>query len=110
VGVPAAVVVLAGLLIASRAANRDTRLMAEQASAGAVHATDPEPEVLPPAGPRRRAAGGPSRAEGGFPVPPMDLKVPPSPRLRRQPVAPDGAPVVSTGRRGTATVEENDDV
>jgi NADH-quinone oxidoreductase subunit H len=40
----------------------------------------------------------------------MDLKVPPSPRLRRQPVAPDGAPVVSTGRRGTATVEENDDV
>jgi NADH-quinone oxidoreductase subunit H len=110
VGVPAAVVVLAGLLIASRAANRDTRLMAEQASAGAVHATDPEPEVLPPAGPRRRASGGPSRAEGGFPVPPMDLKVPPSPRLRRQPVAPDGAPVVSTGRRGTATVEENDDV
>jgi NADH-quinone oxidoreductase subunit H len=39
----------------------------------------------------------------------MDLKVPPSPRLRRQPVGTDGAPVVSTGRRGMATVEENDD-
>jgi NADH-quinone oxidoreductase subunit H len=39
----------------------------------------------------------------------MDLKVPPSPRLRRQPVSTDGA-VVGTGRRGTATVEENDDV
>jgi NADH-quinone oxidoreductase subunit H len=35
----------------------------------------------------------------------MDLKVPPSPRLRREPVAGDGAPVVSTGRRGsTSTV------
>jgi NADH-quinone oxidoreductase subunit H len=44
----------------------------------------------------------------------MDLKVPPSPRLRRQPVATDGdgspGMVVSTGRRGTTTVEENDDV
>jgi NADH-quinone oxidoreductase subunit H len=38
----------------------------------------------------------------------MDLVVPPSPRLRRQPVTTSGAPVVSTGRRGTATVEEND--
>jgi len=102
--------VLAGLLIASRTANRDTRLMAEQASAGAVHVIDPEPEILPPAGPRRRPTGGPNRSEGGFPIPPMDLKVPPSPRLRRQPVATDGAPVVSTGRRGTATVEEDDDV
>jgi NADH-quinone oxidoreductase subunit H len=110
VGVPAAVVVLAGLLLASRSANRDTRLMAEQASAGAVHATDPEPEILPAAGPRRRPTGAPNRAEGGFPVPPMDLKVPPSPRLRRQPVGTDGAPVVSTGRRGTTTVEEDGDV
>jgi NADH-quinone oxidoreductase subunit H len=33
----------------------------------------------------------------------MDLKVPPSPRLRRQPVASDGAPIVSTGRRGSTT-------
>jgi NADH-quinone oxidoreductase subunit H len=40
----------------------------------------------------------------------MDLKVPPSPRLRRQPVATDGRQVVGTGRRGTVTVEENDDV
>jgi NADH-quinone oxidoreductase subunit H len=110
VGVPIALLVLAGLLIASRTANRDTRLMAEQASAGAVHVIDPEPEILPPAGPRRRPTGGPNRSEGGFPIPPMDLKVPPSPRLRRQPVATDGAPVVSTGRRGTATVEEDDDV
>ena len=69
VGVPVALLVLAGLLVASRSANRDTRLMAEEASAGAVHATDPEPEVLPPAGPRRRPTGAPSRAEGGFPDP-----------------------------------------
>ncbi|HEY4603750.1 MAG TPA: NADH-quinone oxidoreductase subunit NuoH, partial [Blastococcus sp.] len=54
VGVPAALLVLAGLLIASRSANRDTRLMAEDAAAGAVHATDPEPDVLPPLGRRRR--------------------------------------------------------
>ena len=108
VGVPIAVVVLVGLLIASRAANRDTRLMAEEASAGGVHAIDPDPDVLPAAGPRHRPTGGPSRAEGGFPIPPMDLKVPPSPRLRRQPVASDGAPVVSTGRRGH--VQEDTDV
>jgi NADH-quinone oxidoreductase subunit H len=114
VGVPAALVVLAGLLIASRSANRDTRLMAVEASAGAVHATDPEPDVLPPAGPRRRPTGAPNRSEGGFPIPPMDLKVPPSPRLRRQPVASDGAPVhasvVSTGRRGTTSQKEDGDV
>ena len=110
VGVPAAVLVMAVLLVAGRAANRDTRLMAEEASAGGVHAVDPEPEVLPAAGPQRRPTGGPSRAEGGFPVPPMDLKVPPSPRLRRQTVPADGPPVVSTGRRGTLTVEEDGDV
>ncbi|TQN41294.1 NADH-quinone oxidoreductase subunit H [Blastococcus colisei] len=108
VGVPAAVVVLGVLLIASRASNRDTRLAAVEAAAGSNHPT--EPEVLPPTGPRRRPTGGPSRAEGGFPVPPMDLKVPPSPRLRRQPVGSDGSPVVSTGRRGTTTVEEDGDV
>jgi NADH-quinone oxidoreductase subunit H len=106
VGVPVALVVLGVLLIASRSANRDTRLMAEEASAGGVHAVDPEPDVLPPAGPRRRPTGASSRAAGGFPIPPMDLKVPPSPRLRRQPVDSAGAPVVSTGRRGPATVEE----
>ena len=108
VGVPAALLVLAGLLLASRSANRDTRVMAEQASAGAVHASDPEPDVLPPVGARRRPAGGPSRAEGGFPVPPMDLTVPPSPRIRPQ--SPDtGTAVVGTGRRGTATIEEDGD-
>jgi NADH-quinone oxidoreductase subunit H len=110
VGVPIALVVLAGMLIASRAANRDTRLMAADASAGGVHAVDPDPDVLPAVGPRHRPTGAPSRAEGGFPIPPMDLKVPPSPRLRRQPVATDGRQVVGTGRRGTVTVEENDDV
>jgi NADH-quinone oxidoreductase subunit H len=108
VGVPIALVVLAVLLFASRTANRDTRLMAEEASAGGVHAIDPEPDVLPPVGPRRRPAGAPSRSAGGFPIPPMDLKVPPSPRLRRQPVDSAGAPVVSTGRRSTATAEESD--
>jgi NADH-quinone oxidoreductase subunit H len=109
VGVPIALVVLAVLLIASRAAHRDTRLAAVEAAAGSNHPTQAEPEILPPAGPRRRPTGAPSRAEGGFPVPPMDLKVPPSPRLRRQPVASDGASIVSTGRRGTATVEEDGD-
>jgi NADH-quinone oxidoreductase subunit H len=108
VGVPIALLVLAGLAIAGRAAQRDTRLAASEAAAGSNHPTQPDPEVLPPAGPRHRPTGGPSRAEGGFPIPPMDLTVPPSPRLRRQPVGPDGAPVVSTGRRGT--VQEDTDV
>ncbi len=119
-GVPIALLVLIGLSIASRVSNRDTRLMAEDAAAGEVHATDPDPdpdpEVLPPAGPRRRPAQrtGPVRAEGGFPVPPMDLTVPPSPRLRRaEPVGAgraDGG-VVSSGRRAagsTATSAQED--
>jgi NADH-quinone oxidoreductase subunit H len=120
VGVPAALLVLLGLSLASRAANKETRLAAAEATAGSNHPTVAEPVVLPPAGPRRRPTGGPSRSAGGFPVPPMDLAVPPSPRLRRQPVAPDGsapAPdrgsVVSTGRRGatrTAPPQEDDDV
>ena len=109
VGVPIALVVLVGLAIAGRAAQRDTRLAASEAAAGSNHPTQPETEVLPPAGPRHRPTGGPSRAEGGFPIPPMDLKVPPSPRLRsREPVGSDGAPVVSTGRR--AAVQEDRDV
>jgi NADH-quinone oxidoreductase subunit H len=111
VGVPVALLVLIGLAVASRTANRDTRLMAEEAAAGGVHANDPEPEVLPPAGPRRRPTGGPSRAEGGFPIPPMDLKVPPSPRLRREPVSTDGSAVtgavVGTGRRGATSIQED---
>ncbi|MDP9459100.1 MAG: NADH-quinone oxidoreductase subunit NuoH [Actinomycetota bacterium] len=110
VGVPMAVVVLIGLLVAGRIAQRDTRLAAAEAAAGSNHPTEPDVDILPPVGPRHRPTGGPTRAEGGFPIPPMDLKVPPSPRLRRQPVTSDGAPVVSTGRRGTATVEEDGDV
>jgi NADH-quinone oxidoreductase subunit H len=106
VGVPIALLVIAVLLVASRASNRATRLAAREAAAGSNHPT--EPEVLPPPGPRRRP-GGPSRAEGGFPIPPMDLAVPPSPRLRRRDaVAPDGA-VVGTGRRSTTTIEEDVD-
>ncbi|MGY1770607.1 NADH-quinone oxidoreductase subunit NuoH [Blastococcus sp. SYSU D00813] len=112
VGVPIALLVLGGLWLFGRAGNRDTRIMAEAATAGAVHATEPEPEVLPPVGgPRRRPAqrSGPSRAEGGFPVPPMDLQVPPSPRLRRaEPVgaAPRGeSGVVATGRRGSTRTD-----
>ncbi|MCZ2859364.1 NADH-quinone oxidoreductase subunit NuoH [Blastococcus sp. VKM Ac-2987] len=115
VGVPIALVLLVGLWFAGRAGHRDTRLAAVEAAAGSNHPTETEPEVLAPAGPRRRPTGGPSRAEGGFPVPPMDLVVPPSPRLRRQPVSPDGEPVpgavVGTGRRGaTSTSQEEDDV
>ncbi len=108
VGLPLALVVLIALWLAGQAENRETGKAAREAAAGSIHPTEPEPEVLP-AGPRRRSTGGPTRAEGGFPVPPMDLKVPPSPRLRgREPAATEGA-VVSTGRR-TATVtadEEN---
>ena len=68
---------------------------AEEASAGAVHVIDPRTRGAaagrpPPASTRAP----PNRAEGGFPIPPMDLKVPPpSPRLRRQPVSADGAVV-----------------
>jgi NADH-quinone oxidoreductase subunit H len=112
VGIPTALLVIAVLLIASRASNRATRLAAREAAAGSIHPTEPEPEVLPPPGPRRRPAGptGPSRAEGGFPIPPMDLAVPPSPRLRRRDVvAPDGA-VVGTGRRSGAGTQEDPDV
>ncbi len=105
VGVPIALLVLGGLWLAGRSAQRDTRLAAVEAAAGSNHPTVAEPEVLPPAGARHRRTGGPSRSAGGFPIPPMDLKVPPSPRLRRrEPVTPDGAPVtgavVGTGRRG----------
>jgi NADH-quinone oxidoreductase subunit H len=115
VGLPLALVVLAGLWLAGRSANREARIEAEEAAAGEIHLAESEPEVLPPAGARRRPTGGPVRAEGGFPVPPMDLKVPPSPRLgSRQAAAAEGA-VVSTGRRGASatavvdTDEENTD-
>ncbi|GAB3354897.1 NADH-quinone oxidoreductase subunit NuoH [Modestobacter lapidis] len=110
IGVPIALLFLAGLFIASRVSNRTTRRAAEAAAAGAVNPTEPEPEVLPPAGPRRRPADrtGPDRAEGGFPIPPMDLVVPPSPRLGgRESVA--AGSVVSTGRRSTGTTPEEDD-
>jgi NADH-quinone oxidoreductase subunit H len=114
VGVPIAVLVLLALWMAGRAQTREVRRAAEQAAAGSPHPTEPEPDVLPPVGPRRRPVTGPSRAEGGFPVPPMDLVVPPSPRLRRQPAEPGttavSSGVISTGRRGTATVEEDRDV
>jgi NADH-quinone oxidoreductase subunit H len=117
VGLPLALVVLAALWLAGRSANKAARIEAQEATAGETHISEAEPEVLPPAGARHRPAGAPLRAEGGFPVPPMDLKVPPSPRLRsREPVAPGGA-VVSTGRRSTTAVaddgpadEENRDV
>jgi NADH-quinone oxidoreductase subunit H len=110
VGFPIAVLVLLGLWFGGRASQRDTRLAAVEAAAGSNHPTSAE--VLPPAGPRHRSAGGPSRAEGGFPVPPMDLRVPPSPRLRRQPAgagARPGGGVASSGRRSAASTEENGD-
>ncbi|MQA33640.1 NADH-quinone oxidoreductase subunit NuoH [Modestobacter roseus] len=97
VGVPLALLILGGLLLASRRSNRDTRVAARAAAAGALNPT--EPEVLPPTG------QGP--AAGGFPVPPMDLVVPPSPRLGRRESVGVGA-VVATGRRGTSTPEQED--
>jgi NADH-quinone oxidoreductase subunit H len=113
VGIPLAIVLIAGLLVASRAGNRATRLAAREAAAGSIHPTEPEePQILPPVGPRRRPAQrtGPSRAEGGFPIPPMDLVVPPSPRLRGEAAVSDGAPgtaVVGTGRRGSTVMEQD---
>ncbi|WP_448615482.1 NADH-quinone oxidoreductase subunit NuoH [Modestobacter sp. URMC 112] len=108
VGVPIALLVLAGLLIASRASNRSTRLAAANAAAGSIRPTEPEPEVLPAAGPRHRPATrtGPERAEGGYPIPPMDLKVPPSPRLRRETVVAGG--VVGSGRRSSGSTPQED--
>ncbi len=109
VGVPIALVVLGVLLVASRRSNRDTRIAALKAAAGSINPT--EPEVLPPVrtqGARRRPAQrtGPARAEGGFPIPPMDLVVPPSPRLGAE--EPVGAGVVGTGRRrGGAPTESS---
>ena len=47
VGVPIALLVLVGLAIAGRAAQRDTRLAAVEAAAGSNHPTQPEAEVLP---------------------------------------------------------------
>jgi len=103
VGVPIALLVLAGLLIASRVSNRDTRVAARAAAAGAV--TPAAPEVLPPAARSR------DRAAGGFPIPPMDLRVPPSPRLSSREAVGAGT-VVGTGRRGSGATptEEDGDV
>ncbi|MGY1857786.1 NADH-quinone oxidoreductase subunit NuoH [Modestobacter sp. SYSU DS0290] len=95
-GVPLALLILGGLLIASRRSNRDTRVAARAAAAGALNPT--EPQVLPPTGQ--------DAAAGGFPVPPMDLVVPPSPRLGRESVG--AGAVVGTGRRGTAPTEQED--
>jgi NADH-quinone oxidoreductase subunit H len=114
VGIPIALVVLIALLVTGRIRSRSTRLAAREAAAGSVHPTEPEPEpeVLPPVGPRRRPAQaqGPSRAEGGFPIPPMDLVVPPSPRLRREPAVTGAPGVIGTGRRSSTTPEEDGDV
>ncbi len=74
-------VVLAVLLVASRKSNAPTRIAA---------LTPPRARPTPRArgaapvrasGARHRPAqrSGPARAEGGFPIPPMDLVVPPSP-------------------------------
>jgi NADH-quinone oxidoreductase subunit H len=107
VGVPIAVVVLGVLLVASRKSNEDTRIAALNAAAGSINPT--EPEVLPPVrtgGARRRPAQrtGPARAEGGFPIPPMDLVVPPSPRLSsREGEEVAAGSVVGTGRRTRPT-------
>ena len=92
VGVPLAVLVLAGLLLASRAtrrtpgrdahaAHRASRRDARAAESGPGTAPS---DVLPPA-PRPAATG-------GHPVPPMDLVVPPSPRLRGAGPHPSAAP------------------
>jgi NADH-quinone oxidoreductase subunit H len=114
VGIPLALIVLLALLIAGRVRSAPIRQAAREAAAGSAHPTEPEPEpqVLPPVGPRRRPARveGPSRAEGGFPIPPMDLVVPPSPRLRREPAVTGAPGVIGTGRRSPAGGEEDGDV
>ncbi|MEU2347248.1 NADH-quinone oxidoreductase subunit NuoH [Modestobacter sp. NPDC049651] len=88
VGVPVALLLLGGLLVASRRANRSTRLDARAAAPGEPPPAGPE--VLPPAGRQRPPAG-------GFPVPPMDLVVPPSPRLRRREPVPAGSATQPAG-------------
>jgi NADH-quinone oxidoreductase subunit H len=114
VGIPIALIVLLALLIAGRVQSRSIRQAAREAAAGSAHPTEPEPEpeILPPVGPRRRPARaqGPSRAEGGFPIPPMDLVVPPSPRLRREPAVTGAPGVIGTGRRNPAHEQEDGDV
>src|SRR3954462_1361726 len=50
VGVPIAIVVLAGLLLAGRVNNSSARKMAAEAMAGSVHMNEPEPQGLPPTG------------------------------------------------------------
>src|SRR3712207_2658368 len=45
VGVPIALLVIAVLLVASRASNRATRIAATKAAAGSIHPTDPEVQI-----------------------------------------------------------------
>jgi NADH-quinone oxidoreductase subunit H len=79
---------------------------AKAAAAGSLNPT--EPEVLPSTARSR------DRAAGGFPVPPLDLRVPPSPRLRSRETVGAGT-VVGTGRRGSTltdpapTIEQDGD-
>ena len=115
VGVPISLLVLGGLWLAGRAGNRDTRIMAEEATAGAVHATEPEPEVLaagraaPPAGPAHRAQPGrgrlPRPADGPA-GPAVAAAAPRRARGRGQPRSEGG--VVATGRRGSTRTDAPD--
>jgi NADH-quinone oxidoreductase subunit H len=55
---------------------------------------------------RDRAAEAPPADAGGFPIPPLDLQVPPSPRTKR--VTAEREPVVVGGAGADASSEEND--
>ena len=72
-----------------------------------MHATEPEPDAGgaaaggPSGGGRRSAAVQPRR--GGFPIPPMDLAVPPSPAAPRARVTAPAASM-SSGRRGATAL------
>ena len=93
VGVPIALVVLAGLLIARRSAT---------GTPGSPAGRPPPARCTPDRarGAARQPRAGTGHRRGGFPVPPMDLRVPPSPRLRSREAVGAGT-VVGTGRRGT---------
>ena len=110
VGVPVALLVLGGLLLASRSATATPGSWRPTPRPARSTPIDPEPEVLPPAGAARRPTGGPEPGRGRVPDPADGPR-----RSRRRPgcaASPSPATAArssATGRRGTATTVEEED-